>query len=338
MPNSSAALPPIPIRKPNPLDDHFERFDTTRFRCPECRSRLAWESAETLVCQGPGPHRFPVVRRIARFAGEAYIESFGIQWNRYDVVRPAMDEATFTAKTGVRPADLDGLDVLDAGVGGGRYAILAGSAGARVVGLDLSSAVEKASDICRDLPNVVIVQGDLLKPPLAENAFDFAYSIGVLHHCPDPRRAFAEVARAVKPGGRMAVWLYRRNTWPQEVVNSLLRTVTTRLPDAALRNWARLLTIPGSIPVIKQIGSKIVNFSTFEDPALRLCDNYDWYAPKYQSHHTLDQLRTWFLEEGFEAPVELRPEKSGRLYEWAYDRNLIIGSGVNMMARKKGPT
>lgn len=294
-----------------------------------------WESAETLVCQGPLPHRFPVVRNIARFAGEDYIESFGIQWNRYDVVRPAMDEATFSAKTGVRLAELDDLDILDAGVGGGRYALLAGSAGARIVGLDLSSAVEKARENCRNLPNVVIVQGDLLKPPLADGAFDFAYSIGVMHHCPDPRKAFANVARAVKPGGRMAVWLYRRNTWPQEIVNSLLRSVTTRLPDAAIRGWAQLLTVLGGIPVFKQVGSKIVNFSTFEDPALRLCDNYDWYAPTYQSHHTLNELRSWFLEEGFEEPVELRPEKSGRLYEWAYDRNLIIGSGVNMMARKK---
>lgn len=320
---------------PIPLSDDLVRFDPNRFRCPECRARLSHESPDSLICEGSPPHRFPVVRGIPRFAGESYIESFGIQWNRYDVVRPAMDEATFSAKTGVRPADLAGLDVLDAGVGGGRYALLAGSAGAKVVGLDLSSAVEKARANCSGLPGVVIVQGDLLKPPLAEGAFDFAWSIGVMHHCPDPRKAFAEVARAVRPGGRMAIWLYRRNTPPQEVVNSLLRAVTTRLPDGAVRAWARLLTLFGGIPVFKQIGSKIVNFSTFDDPALRLCDNYDWYAPHYQSHHTMRELRQWFLEEGFEEPVELRPEKSGRLYEWAYDRNLIIGSGVNMMARKR---
>ena len=312
------------------------RFDLCQFRCPECRASLRFGSDNDLHCQGPQPHRFPVVRDIARFAGESYIESFGVQWNRYDVVRPAMDAATFAAKTGARPEELADLDVLDAGVGGGRYARLVGSAGARVVGLDLSSAVEKARINCADMPNVTIVQGDLLKPPLAEAAFDFAYSIGVMHHCPDPRRAFAEVARCVKPGGRMAVWLYRRNTWPQEVVNTLLRAVTTRLPDAALRAWARILCIPGGIPGMKQVGSKIVNFSTFDDKALRLCDNYDWYAPTYQSHHTLTELQLWFLEEGFEEPVELRPEKSGRLYEWVYDHNLIIGSGVNMAARKRG--
>ena len=46
------------------------------------------------------------------------------------------------------------------------------------------------------------------------------FSIGVLHHSPDPRRAFAQVAARVKPGGRLAVWLYRKNTPPQEWLNS----------------------------------------------------------------------------------------------------------------------
>ncbi|MEO8103570.1 MAG: hypothetical protein ABI790_13665, partial [Betaproteobacteria bacterium] len=39
-------------------------------------------------------------------------------------------------------------------------------------------------------------------------------------HTPDPRRAFTQIARRVKPGGRLSVWLYRKNTFPQELVNS----------------------------------------------------------------------------------------------------------------------
>ena len=310
-------------------------IDLSLVRCPACGSALTHSADQTIFCTGSQVHQFPVVRGIPRFAGEAYINSFGIQWNRYDVVRPEMDTATFQAKTGVSPTQLSGLKVLDAGVGGGRYARLLGQAGANVLGLDLSNAVEKARENCQAMPNVFIAQADLLNPPIAPESFDFAYSIGVLHHCPDPRRAFARVARAVKPGGRMAVWLYRKNTLPQELVNSSLRGITTRLPDKAIQLWARLLDFPGSIPVVKQVGSKIVNFSTFSDRGLRICDNYDWYAPQYQSHHSLAELRQWFLEEGFNESVELRPEKSGRFYEWCYDHNLIIGSGVNMWATKK---
>lgn len=306
--------------------------------CPVCSGEIQPESPESLKCSGAESHNFPIVHDIPRFAGESYIQSFGIQWNRYDVVRTEMDLLTFEAKTGMHPAKLKGLNVLDAGVGGGRYARLVGEQGGIVVGLDLSSAVEKARANTTDLKNVFIAQADLLNPPLKSSVFDFAYSIGVLHHCPNPREAFRQVAKAVRPGGQLAVWLYRRNTLPQEILNTLLRMVTTRLPDRLLRGWARLLTIPGGIPLIKQSLSKIINFSTFQDAQLRLCDNYDWYAPKYQSHHTLEELRKWFLEEGFEEPLELRPEKRGSFYEWAYDHNLIIGSGVNLVSKKRSDT
>src|SRR5207248_3393355 len=114
------------------------------------------------------------------------------------------------------------------------YALLAARHGARVIGVDLSSAVEKAKTLCEGFPDAAIVQADLTRLPLAEGVFDLAFSIGVLHHGPDPRGAFREVARRVRPGGKLAVWLYRRNSAPQEWANSALRAVTTRLPPRVL--------------------------------------------------------------------------------------------------------
>ena len=42
----------------------------------------------------------------------------------------------------------------------------------------------------------------------------------------------------------------------------------------------------------------------------------------------------WFREAGYDDPVVLPPEKTGRLYRWTYQRNLIIGSGVNVMGTR----
>ena len=38
--------------------------------------------------------------------------------------------------------------------------------------------------------------------------FDVVYSSGVLHHTPDPRAAFAQIARLARPGGMIVLGLY----------------------------------------------------------------------------------------------------------------------------------
>jgi SAM-dependent methyltransferase len=304
----------------------------SQLQCPRCRGTLAVEGdrSTSLGCRSCGGS-YPITGGVPRLAGESYAASFGRQWNRYDVARPEEDEATFRVKTGVEPRELSGRLVLDAGCGGGRYARLLGRHGVRVVGVDLSAAVEKAAALCADLPDVAIVQADLLDLPVVEGAFDLVYSIGVLHHTPDPRRAFAQIARRVKPGGRLAVWLYRRNTPPQEWLNSGLRAVSTRVPARVLEPLCAGLGALGSIPLVNRTLNKLANFSSHPDWTLRVCDNFDWYAPRYQSHHTPDELRRWFAEEGFSDVAELSPAKNGRLYDWAYRHDLIIGSGVNVV-------
>ncbi len=306
-------------------------------RCPKCREGVVDERLDlsTLACRACGA-QFPIIAGVPRLAGEGYVASFGRQWNRYDVARDAEDEAVFAIKTGVDPRSLAGKLVLDAGCGGGRYARLAGMCGAKVLGVDLSDAVEKARALCAELPNVTIVQADLLDLPVAERAFDLVFSIGVLHHSPDPRRAFSQVAARVKPGGALAVWLYRQNTPPQEWVNSALRAVTTRMPPRLLELGCAGLGALGGVPVAKLTLNKIANFSNHPDWTLRICDNFDWYAPIYQSHHTSAELMAWFREEGFDKLRELPPAKSGGVYDWAYQRNLVIGSGVNVVGTRAG--
>ncbi len=285
-------------------------------RCPQCHEKDLEHQGEPpreLICPRCAA-TVPVVDRIPRLAGntETYAASFGRQWNRYDVARPEEDLATFQVKTGVDPRDMAGRLVLDAGCGGGRYARLLGSHGAHVIAADLSSAVAKAAQLCESLPNVLVVQADLLDLPLAEDAFDLVYSIGVLHHTPNPRRAFHEIARRVRAGGHLAVWLYRRNIPPQEWLNNSLRAVTTRLPARVLEPICVGLGAAGSVPVVNRTLNKLANFSNHPDWTLRVCDNFDWYAPHYQSHHSLKELKGWFADEGFDDIVELSPAKNGR--------------------------
>ena len=268
---------------------------------------------------------------VPRFVDQDHLASFGAQWNRFDVVRDEEDRRVFEVKTGVRLDELSGLRVLDAGCGGGRYSRLAALAGAEVVGADQSTAVEKAAEVCRDLPGARFLQADLKRLPLEAGSFDLVFSIGVMHHDQDTRTVFDAVSQMVRPGGRLAVWLYRRNTWWQEWINDRMRLRTAGMTEKQLERWCHRLVWLGGVPVLNRVINKLVNFSNHPDPELRMCDTHDWYAPAFQHHHTMQELREWFESAGFSGLHELPPEKTGRFYRWAWRQNLIPGSGVNVV-------
>ncbi|HVJ80417.1 MAG TPA: methyltransferase domain-containing protein, partial [Planctomycetia bacterium] len=171
--------------------------------------------------------------------------------------------------------------------------------------------------------------------PFAPESFDFVFSIGVLHHSPDAAAAFRAIARMVRPGGRLSVWLYRRNSWPQERINDLARWTAQKLPRRALLAACRVGAGVGGIPVIGAIFSKVVNVSTHPDPTLRYCDTFDWYAPRYQSHHDANEVNGWFRASDFSEIRELRPAKSGKIYDVVFRWGLIPGSGVNLTGVKR---
>ena len=302
-------------------------------RCPACGSglQLNGDRVECPACS----QSHPIVDEIPRFTGDQHLASFGRQWNKYEVAHDDEDRATFQAKTGVSLGELQGLRVLDAGCGGGRYSRVCGDAGATVIGADHSDAVSKARRLCARLPNVAFMQADLKRLPLEPLSFDFVFSIGVMHHDADTRAVFDAVAQFVKPGGRYSVWLYRRNQWWQEIINNALRRRTTMMAPEQLERWCEWGAWLGGLPIIKQTLNKLANFSAHPNRENRVCDTFDWYAPQYQHHHTVAQLRSWFEAAGFDQIEVLPPEKQGRFYRWIYERNLLIGSGVNVTGVKR---
>lgn len=203
--------------------------------------------------------RYPIVRGIPRFAGEEnYTSSFGVQWNEFR--RTQLDSVTgtsasrdrFTRETGWREDDLAGRWVLDGGCGAGRFAEVAARSGARLVGLDFSSAVDAAAETLRPYPGVQLVQGSLLEPPFKAGSFDFAYCIGVAQHTPDPEGVVEQVVRSVRAGGRFAFTIYARRPWTRLNAKYLVRPVTRRLPQPVLRKGIEL-TMPVLFPLTDRL-------------------------------------------------------------------------------------
>ena len=134
--------------------------------------------------------------------------------------------------------------VLEGGCGKGRHTQLAASWGARdIISFDLSDAVETAFAATRSLENAHIIQADIYHLPL-RRVFDYAFSVGVLHHLPDPRGGFVALAAKVKPGGHISAWVYgaENNQWITRLVDPLRKNITSRIGLRLLLHLSKLPT------------------------------------------------------------------------------------------------
>ncbi len=266
-------------------------------------------------------------------------ELYSLQWNRFRILRSEEDRATFLGRTGFSTEDLIGKRTLDAGCGMGRYVKIAAELGAKVVGVDLSDAVVAAKEL-NSGPNIVgFVKGDLLAPPFAPASFAFIYSIGVLDHTPNPRLAFLSLAKLLEPGGTIAIWVYRKERPALEFLIDAHRSVSTRLPPKFLLFVSRLTAPIGGLKrkmmshrlrVVQRLGVLLnlltLGVSMHPDPEVRVCDTLDWYAPKFMSRHSHEEICEWFREAGLVEVVDLSLGQS--------QFHAGQGNGVNLQGKR----
>ena len=300
-----------------------------------------------LVCASCSA-RYPVRRGIPRFASHDRAgsdvpidtgEHFRTEFTAFppgalDADPPELVEYHFLTRTGIdmkvydaMPGDLfrtemaederfdaddsliAGKAVLDAGCGLGRFTRAAAGRAELVIGLDIGDHVDAASAACADLPNVEFVQGSVLALPFLSGSFDYGFSIGVLHHTPDPKRGVKEIAGCIRPGGHLSVWVYPKSYW-----NGLIRGMTgravhavlTRMPPrtawwicarvlyplgrlqmrVARRRWTKVLFAPLFLVSVPRHPRREVMITTI----------FDYYGPKIISTHTYEEVESWFRD------------------------------------------
>ncbi len=257
------------------------------------------------------------------------IGDFGDQWTHYT------ENREFYASSEVlddlfgpllAKEDLAGKDLADVGAGTGRYSRMFHELGAaNVLAIEPSDAFAALQRNTAGLTRVSCLRGTAEETP--EGSFDWVLCIGVLQFIPEAARALTAMGRALRPGGRLFVWVYGKegNRLYLSLVRPL-RAITSRIPHRALDRLAGLLAYPAGwyasacrflpLPMARYMR----NYYSRLDRYSRKLVIYDQLNPSFARYYDRRELHGLLARSGF---TEIRMHRR-------------LGSSWSVVARYRG--
>ncbi|MFH1353953.1 MAG: methyltransferase domain-containing protein [bacterium] len=268
-------------------------------------------------------HRYPIIDGIPRLTPQSQLkkdaafnthqkktaDSFSYEWNNI-YQENEFEKQNFLHFLGpfIKACNLKDKKILDAGCGSGRFAKQAALCGAEVViATDVGESPRAAYKLTQHLSNVCIIQADLYHMPVV-NFADLTFSIGVLHHLPEPQKGFTKLTVTVKPGGQYLIWVYnRRNNFRAVYVFESIRKITRHIPKSILY---KLCYLPGaavhSINYVTHFFNKVgasrlakkIPFSYYANfpYRMKLNDAFDVLATPKSNYYYTEEIENWFKE------------------------------------------
>jgi SAM-dependent methyltransferase len=211
--------------------------------------------------------------------------------------------------------------------------------------IDMSLSVETAYRNTKKIKNVIVSQASIFELPYRDEAFDVIYSVGVLHHTPDPKEALLSLARKLKPGGLIGIYIYNIKPFLREIADKEIRKITAKMNYEECLSFSRKMSRLGrALSNIKTpleldediglLGIKKGIYSIQEfiynyflkcwynskwDMKFADLVNQDWYHPYFASHHGKEEVMGWFRDAAIKRPKIIQPKG------WEYSGYFVSG-------------
>ncbi len=261
-------------------------------------------------------------------------QSFGYEWNTFlsNTLREKIDvyRRDFFAWLGpIKEEFFKDKVVLEAGCGVGRHTFLAAQMQPKdIISIDLSEAVAASYENTKDFPNAHVVQADIYHLPFAAETFDFIFSIGVLHHLPNPEGGFQSLVPHLKKDGTISLWLYgRRHNFFHVYFNETIRHVTRNIPHKLLHalcyapavgiHISNLLYRAFNKTTATRPLAKLMPFKIYADLpfSVKLNDAFDVFATPRSTYWKKEEIELWSERAGCKnIAIELLRKKSLTAY------------------------
>lgn len=170
---------------------------------------------------------------------------FGYEWDNYPEILPIHKTQFENWIIPFKIKDFRGKTFLDAGCGIGRNSYWALKEGAEsCIAFDYDHrTVNVAKKNLQNFKNAEVKFlsiYDLSMP----NTFDIAFSIGVIHHLQDPKKAMKNLFNSLKQGGKLIIWVYAKEGNENYIrLLNILRLFTKRLPLIIVKILAKAFSI-----------------------------------------------------------------------------------------------
>jgi SAM-dependent methyltransferase len=237
------------------------------------------------------------------------IADFGDQWTRFTDNEGFYGSATlFEDICGplLPPDSMAGQRAAEIGSGTGRIVRMMIACGAaHVVAVEPSAAFDVLQRNVEEYGGrVECVRATGEQIP--RRGFDLVLSIGVLHHIPEPAPVVRAAFDALKPGGRILVWLYGREGNALYLSLTLpLRAITTRLPHQAVHALARAFTA-ALIPYVwlcrrlpLPLAGYFANVFGHMERGKQVLIVYDQLRPAYAKYYSRSEAIALLADAGF---------------------------------------